>query len=83
MEALDELDRVCGVKLSDEVLAMETVSPEANSKASKLLGGVLLVANDKSDEGDDWFKEIIMEHRVMFQRALAKGYQTLINEDKA
>ena len=79
MEALDELDRVCGVKLSDEVLAMENVSPEAKSKASKLLGEVLLVANDKSD---DWFKETIMEHRVMFQRALAKGYQTLINEDK-
>lgn len=76
MNALDELDRVCSVALA------ETASPEANSLASKLLGEVLLVANEKADAGDDWFKETIMEHRAMFHRVLARNYQTLINEGK-
>lgn len=76
-EIFDEFDAVLKNELA------ENVSPEAKTLASKLMGRLLLAAAEKSEkEDDDWYRYFVITHRDTFRDALAKGYQTMINDGK-
>ena len=77
-QALAEWDRLVDVAPAEEA------SVEAKKKAALLIGRVLLIAKDKDEKElvQPTLVNLIAKHKEFWLNALAKRYQTLIDEGK-
>lgn len=66
-----------------KVAPAEEYTKDAEKKAAALLGRMVVVAASKDEqENDSFFTNVILKHKDFWRAALAKRYQTLIDEGK-